>query len=96
MFSIAAIFVGTLPRRMATVSRSPPLLLAEIASSRVTFVTEANNALAKVMEFSVAFAECLEPLRVLVTGPSIGKYAGLLGACPDGARFSKPSAMSWR
>ena len=85
-----------LAERMETVSGSPPLILAAMASSRAAFVTKAKNAFATVMKYSVAFAEYVESLRVLVTGSSIGKYAALLGACLDGARFSKPSAMSSR
>ncbi len=56
MSSIAAMFAWTLPRRMETVSGSPLLLLAVAASSGAVFVTEAKNAFATVMEYSVAFA----------------------------------------
>jgi hypothetical protein len=89
-------FAWTWPRRMETVSGSPPSSLTAMAQSRVVLVTEAKNTLATVMEYSVAFAEYLEAVRVLVTGSSIGKYASLLGAYLEGARFSKPSEISSR
>ena len=46
---------------------------AEMASSSDAFATEAKNALAIVMEYSWAFAEYFEAVRVLVTGSSMGK-----------------------
>jgi hypothetical protein len=67
-----------------------------MASSKAALVTEAKNALATVMLYSVAFAVYFEAVSVRVTGSSIGKYAGLLGACLDGALFSKPSEMMSR
>ncbi len=48
------------------------------------------------MEYSWAFAECLEPPRVLVTGSSMGKYAGLFYANLEGDLLSKPSAIMSR
>ena len=73
-----------------------PSRAAEIPSSSVVLVTEAKNALATVMEYSKAFAEYLEAARVLVTGSSMGKYAGLFDANLDGDLLSKPSAMMSR
>ncbi len=67
MSSIAAMFAWTWPRRMETVWGSPPVSLAAMASSRAAFLREAKNACVTVMDYSVAFAEYLEALRVLVT-----------------------------
>ena len=50
MSSIAAMIAWTWPRRMETVTGSPPLLLAKMTSSRVAFVTKAKNSFVTVME----------------------------------------------
>ncbi len=73
MSYIAAMVAWTWPRRMETVSGSPPLLLAAMASSRGAFATAAKNAFATLMDYSVAFAVYLEAVRVRVTESSIGK-----------------------
>ncbi len=49
-----------------------------------------------MIEYSWAFAEYFEAARVLVTGLSMGKYAGLLDANFDGDLVSKPFAMMYR
>ena len=51
---------------------SAPSRATEIASSSATLVTDAKNALATVIEYSCAFAEYFEAVRVLVTGSSMG------------------------
>ena len=67
-----------------------------MASSSDALVTEAKNALTTVIEYSWAFAEYFEAVRVLVTGSSMGKWAGLFGTNLDGALLSKPSTMMSR
>jgi hypothetical protein len=67
-----------------------------MASSSVAWVTDEKHAFANVIEYSYAFAEYFEPVKVLVTGSSIGKYAGLQGADLEGDLLSNPSAMMSR
>ncbi len=50
-----------------------PSLDAAIASSSVALVADAKKALATVILYSVAYAEYLETVRVLVTESSMGK-----------------------
>ncbi len=50
-----------------------PSRAAEKASSSAARVTEAKDALATVMEYSCAFAEYVEAVRVLGTGSSMKK-----------------------
>ena len=50
-----------------------PSLVATIASFSASLVTHAKKAFATVILHSAAFAEYLEPVRVLVTESSIGK-----------------------
>jgi hypothetical protein len=45
------------------------------------------------MEYSWAFADYFETVRVLVTGSSMGKEAGLFDANLEGDLLSKPSTM---
>jgi hypothetical protein len=67
-----------------------------MTSSSVARVTEAKISMAAVMEYSWAFAEYLEAVRVLVTGSSMGKYAGLFDANLEGELLSKPSPIMSR
>jgi len=72
MSSIAAMSLLTWARRVRA-DCSSPSRAAKMASSSVALATEAKTALATVIEYSWAFAEYFEAVRVLVTGSSMGK-----------------------
>ena len=59
-------------------------------------MTDAKNMFATVMLYFVAFAVYFKVVRGLVTGSSLDKYAGLLGANLNGALFSKLSEINSR
>jgi hypothetical protein len=67
MSSIAVMLLLTWARRVR-VDFSSPSRATKMTSSSVARVIEAKNALATVMEYSWAFAEYFEAVRVLVTG----------------------------
>ncbi len=72
MSSIAAMLLDTWARRVRA-DFSSPSRATEMASSSAALVTEAKNALATVIEYSWAFAEYFEAVRVLVMGSSMRK-----------------------
>ena len=73
-----------------------PSVLAPRALSNAARVTDTTNAFAIVIEYSGAFAEIFEAVKVLVTESSMEIYAGLFGADMDGDFLLKPSAMMSR